>query len=142
MAYFNIFTNHTNFYFMKKGLLLIAMALFTVVATNAQSFINADGMSLETSLSSNDNAAQVTTTASEVVAVTLSVYPNPVADVMFIDGADAISKITVVNSIGAVVMQVNSPSVHQINVSTLNNGVYIVVVENGSEVYTNRFIKK
>lgn len=120
----------------------MAIALSTAVVTNAQSFINADELSLETSLSTNDNAAQVSTTASETAAVTLSVYPNPVADVMFIDGAEAISKITIVNSIGAVVSQVNSPSENSINVSTLENGVYIVVVENGNEVYTSRFIKK
>ena len=59
----------------------------------------------------------------------IKVYPNPVSDMLFIE-ADDVDEITVVNSVGQVVMEqkVSSDSMIKLNVSNLQEGIYFVKI--------------
>ena len=72
---------------------------------------------------------------------TISLYPNPVQEVLNISSSDSIAKIEVYDIQGRNVASKNNTS--DVNVATLGKGVYIVKVvqENGS-VITKQFIKE
>ena len=69
----------------------------------------------------------------------ISVYPNPAADVVYINGV-AEADVTVTSLSGAVVLAVDG--VNSVDVSGLSAGVYLMTVNTGDNVYTERIIKK
>ena len=69
----------------------------------------------------------------------ISVYPNPAADVVYINGV-AEADVTVTSLSGAVVLAVDG--VNSVDVSGLSAGVYLMTVKTGDNVYTERIIKK
>lgn len=76
----------------------------------------------------------------EAVAVDerLSVYPNPVADVLHIDTAEPVSDVAVYSMSGAEVLRIDGESVLQIDVSGLPAGMYVLKVDGK----VARFVKK
>ncbi|MFB6341575.1 T9SS type A sorting domain-containing protein [Saccharicrinis sp. FJH62] len=66
----------------------------------------------------------------------LSVYPNPVSDVLYIEGTSS-NKVKVMNILGSVVKTLDVSN-NQINVSSLDNGVYLLSVDSN----VVRFVKK
>lgn len=70
-------------------------------------------------------------------------YPNPVKDVLNINGLQTIDSASVMNMLGQQVMNV-SPGVTnaQIDMSTLSAGVYLVQVTTNSRTSTIRVVKE
>lgn len=83
-----------------------------------------------------DNFAGVGSMASDG---NIRVYPNPAADVVYIDGAEK-ADVTVVSLSGAVVLDVDN--VNSVDVSGLSAGIYLMTVKTDNNVYTTRIIKK
>jgi len=73
----------------------------------------------------------------------LTVYPNPVADVLTIANTSAITKVVVINLIGQTVFErkANDTTV-QINTQALQAGPYILQVYSADNFATVKFIKK
>lgn len=73
----------------------------------------------------------------------LTVYPNPVADVLTIANTSAITKVVVINLIGQTVFErkANDTTV-QINTQALQAGPYILQVYSANNFATVKFIKK
>ncbi len=69
----------------------------------------------------------------------VKVYPNPAADVVFVDGVvDA--DLTVTSVSGAIVKSVKNAQ--SVNVADLSRGVYLLTVKTGNDTFTTRIIKK
>ena len=69
----------------------------------------------------------------------VTVYPNPVASTLFVNGADADSQISIYNTAGNLVANVVGS---QANVEGLAPGVYVVRVATANGIATTRIIKK
>lgn len=69
----------------------------------------------------------------------VTVYPNPVASTLFVNGADADSQISIYNAAGSLVANVVGS---QANVDSLAPGVYVVRVATANGIATTRIIKK
>lgn len=69
----------------------------------------------------------------------VSVYPNPVADVLNVAGVEA-ADLTVYSASGAVVAKAENTA--SIEVDNLAPGAYIIVITTDSDVLTRRFIKR
>lgn len=82
-------------------------------------------------------AGNLTFTVDDKAAI--SVYPNPVADVLNIAGVEA-ADLTVYSASGSVVAKAEQAS--SIEVDTLAPGAYIIVIATDSDVQTRRFIKR
>lgn len=70
----------------------------------------------------------------------ITVYPNPVADIAYLNGMDENADITVTSASGAVVLR--QDNVSQIDLSGLSAGFYILTVKSADKVETIRIIKK
>lgn len=73
----------------------------------------------------------------------ISVYPNPVSDVLNISSIKEINKVLVYNSVGQIVKTSDKLQSSKINVSDLSTGVYFInaILKDG-ETQTFRIIKK
>jgi hypothetical protein len=68
----------------------------------------------------------------------VSVYPNPANNVVTVENAEN-AQITIVNMVGQVVAsQVANSNRESINISDLSNGTYVIRIENGNEVSTQK----
>ena len=74
--------------------------------------------------------------------ISFGIYPNPVDDYLYISTNEAVKEIHIYNMLGMTVYQTAKYNGNSINVSELNNGMYLmkVITENGESV--KRFIKK
>ncbi|MCK5788822.1 MAG: T9SS type A sorting domain-containing protein, partial [Chlamydiia bacterium] len=104
------------------------------------------GASFEYSVD-NLSIKEYAATAVENIAVdnNLSVYPNPVEEIMNVRSATDIHSISVTNIVGQEMLNANISSnrTAEINTSDLNSGVYVVrVVDTNGEISTKKIIKK
>lgn len=76
-------------------------------------------------------------------AKTIAIYPNPVSDKIIIEANESISYVEIYNLIGIMVFsqEYNSDNV-EIEVSSLQSGVYFIRMTTGNNTETRRFIKK
>lgn len=75
----------------------------------------------------------------------ISLYPNPVVNMMNIESADAVKEVAIINTLGQVVLSTrNNGTRSTINLSSLSNGSYIVrmALENGVVVTKKIAINK
>ena len=80
----------------------------------------------------------------EFLQLQVTLYPNPVSDVLYIHSADIINKVSVYDIHGKIV-KYNKENSHkiEIDVNHLPSGVYFVKTENlYNKISTKRFIKK
>ncbi|NJO02238.1 MAG: T9SS type A sorting domain-containing protein [Bacteroidia bacterium] len=98
---------------------------YTIVSKSAQ--LNSVGLGETLETLQEDKASCHCVTA----------YPNPVQDVLNLEGVEASTKISIVNQEGEEVMQVSGKSI--IDVAALPEGLYLVMIE-GKKPF--RFIKK
>lgn len=77
---------------------------------------------------------------SERINGKITVYPNPVADIAYLDGIEENADITVTSASGAVVLK--QDNVNQIDLSGLSAGFYILTVKCADKVETIRVIKR
>ncbi|MBF4983199.1 T9SS type A sorting domain-containing protein, partial [Nonlabens mediterrranea] len=84
-----------------------------------------------------------TASATSVEELGFTFYPNPVKDVLNINGIQDIDSATVMNMLGQQVMTV-TPGVTnaQIDMSTLSAGVYLVQVATDGRTSTIRVVKE
>lgn len=74
---------------------------------------------------------------------TLSVYPNPASEWLYIKGLPAHCQVSLSDATGRTVVQFNhaASAPAQLNVSKLASGVYIIRAQNGNTCATARFIR-
>jgi len=78
----------------------------------------------------------------ELNANSISIYPNPVKNQLFIElDNQKVTEITIIDYSGRIVKTINS-NVNTVNVSDLQQGIYILKVATENGVLTNRFIKQ
>jgi Leucine-rich repeat (LRR) protein len=78
----------------------------------------------------------------EVTLTEIKLYPNPVQNKLFIDfGQNKVIQIEVLNVSGQVVQSIMNNNVKSIDVSSLNQGIFILKVQTENGISTNRFIK-
>ncbi len=71
--------------------------------------------------------------SNEIIEFTnLEVYPNPSNNYINLDSSESIDKVTVLNNLGQVLITIKKPK-EKINLSSLQEGIYIVVLENHSK---------
>ncbi len=82
---------------------------------------------------------------SDYKPLTLSIYPNPVTDKLYLTNTDGnIHSISIYNTSGQLVLQtaVTSSPILEINVSSLSNGFYIgTATMNNNQMTTFKFVK-
>jgi len=71
----------------------------------------------------------------------ITLYPNPVQDILHIQTDEIVNTVSIYNLQGKVVAQTTS-NVHEINLSHLSAGIYMVRIMIGESVSTVRIIKK
>ena len=74
---------------------------------------------------------------------TMSIYPNPANDKLFIESNGNISNVEIYNLTGAAVLkqECNSDKV-EMNVKALQSGVYFIKITTGNSTETRRFIRE
>ncbi|MFT6137796.1 MAG: Leucine-rich repeat (LRR) protein [Salibacteraceae bacterium] len=73
----------------------------------------------------------------------VKLYPNPVQNELFVESKDEqITEMTILDYSGRVVKVITNTNANSIDVSELNQGVYLLKVSTGNGVSTKRFIKQ
>ena len=74
----------------------------------------------------------------------ISIYPNPVADVMEVTSVNTINEINVYDAKGSriVTRKVQNTNTQQINLKAFPPGVYLVKVKTNGEIFSQKIIKK
>ena len=67
-------------------------------------------------------------------------YPNPVNNILYINGGDTEFIYTMYNGMGQVVANGKAQSTEQIHVESLTKGIYFIRLTNGEQVHTEKVI--
>jgi len=76
---------------------------------------------------------------------TFGIYPNPAKDsfqLSLTNGDLSNSKVDIYDMMGKLILTQTSTENQQVNIQSLNSGMYIVLVESGSKTYTKKLIVK
>ena len=92
--------------------------------------------------SSNSVSFSTLGTPNRIVDNTISIYPNPAQDVLYISGSgqEQIEQLSIYDLNGRLVLE--SELTTQINVSRLSRGIYILELKSNNTKLTKRFIKQ
>jgi len=71
----------------------------------------------------------------------VSVYPNPTSDYIFFNVNSVNNDVTIINNVGQIIMQQNNVR-NSVNVSDLQAGAYMVIIENENGRTVKKFLKK
>ncbi len=74
--------------------------------------------------------------------INVSMYPNPVSDVLTIETGVEATAVEVLDLAGKVLLSETTNSIHQLNVATLPTGLYLVKVQSAVGVSTHKFVKQ
>ena len=77
----------------------------------------------------------------EELSSSFNIYPNPVNDMLFIEAEIEIEEVVVYDTFGRQQTTVNGQQTSSIDVSRLNNGVYLIRIKTNDGVVTKRFVK-
>lgn len=77
----------------------------------------------------------------ELLAQGISLYPNPVSDILTIDSEIPLTKVEIYSVLGRKVKEVDS-DFKSIPTSNLSNGVYVVRIFSENGLVTKKLIKK
>ena len=69
----------------------------------------------------------------------ISIYPNPTSDIVYIDGNYTQLKVIIYNVLGKEIL--NKSITNSIDISHLDNGVYILQLSDGVKLSTRKIIK-
>ncbi|TNF29978.1 MAG: T9SS type A sorting domain-containing protein [Bacteroidetes bacterium] len=84
----------------------------------------------------------VTTSIAQIDQASFSLYPNPVADLLMLEGVENGSTISIADARGAVVYQTTVlTDKTNVDVSSYEPGVYMISVQNGNSLTSGRFVK-
>ncbi len=75
---------------------------------------------------------------SEIDSTSFSMYPNPATDILHINMSETIATIAVFDITGKQVLKVTDITNNQIDISKLNNGIYLVKVEDNNSNYSTQ----
>jgi hypothetical protein len=80
----------------------------------------------------------------EAELIGVSLYPNPTSDVLHIDkGSNQSLKITIRNSVGAIVYQsISKKQITSINMSKMSTGIYVVALKNELGIKVEKVVKR
>jgi len=77
----------------------------------------------------------------DILAISITLYPNPVSNILIIDSKIPLKKIEIFSLLGQKVKELNS-NFNSIPTNDLSNGIYIVILESENRFITKKFIKK
>lgn len=83
----------------------------------------------------------ITTGLNETQNYDIKTYPNPVNDILYLQGLKENTKVSITDIQGKKVL-VNNPVNNQIDVSRLRKGIYLIEFETNHILTTKKFIKK
>ncbi len=86
------------------------------------------------------NISYETLAVKDITLNSWSIYPNPVKDVINVQGLDNVKSLVIFDAVGKKVGQYNNVS-NQINVSNLNKGVYVLQINTDKGKISKKFIK-
>jgi hypothetical protein len=93
----------------------------------------------------NDTRKQVTiglaTGIVEINDKTISVFPNPANDILYINGLSQNTKVTIFDIFGKMVFSKQITN-NQIDLNGFQSGVYSIKMENSKGIVTRKFVKK
>jgi Secretion system C-terminal sorting domain len=69
-----------------------------------------------------------------------TLFPNPTADILFINSENEIEKIELINTMGQLMLSINNPP-KSINISDLPKGLFIAKLSIGKVVFNQKIIK-
>jgi len=69
----------------------------------------------------------------------ISIYPNPTSDIVYVEGNYTQLKVVIYNVLGKEIL--NKSITNRIDISHLDNGVYILQLSDGAKVTTQRIVK-
>lgn len=73
----------------------------------------------------------------------LSIYPNPVSDILNIDYSEEINSIKIINTLGQTVLVKSILAKNpQIDISSLNSGIYFAEIKSFGQTKISKFVKK
>jgi len=76
-------------------------------------------------------------------SISLNIYPNPAENILFVQTSEANCKMTIYNSLGAVVMNKNiSDDTEEQDIINLKPGVYTICISKDDKFISRKFIKK
>ncbi len=78
---------------------------------------------------------------SEMTSPTLTLYPNPVKDVLYVNSASSVKDVTIFSAAGSIVLQRELVG-NRVNVSLLSKGSYIVKLTTENGVVIRKMIKE
>uniref|UniRef100_UPI00404931F5 Ig-like domain-containing protein n=1 Tax=Flavobacterium sp. TaxID=239 RepID=UPI00404931F5 len=74
---------------------------------------------------------------------TLQIYPNPVAQTLFVSGMENPASLQIINMLGQIILSENNPNDNFINVSSLEKGTYLLQIKEANNlVKIIRFVKE
>lgn len=89
----------------------------------------------------DDVSISAGTGINEITNNSVSVYPNPVNNVLNINTPSAIGKVKIINAVGQIVFENNiDASTYSINTSNFETGVYVLQIENETGVSMKKII--
>jgi hypothetical protein len=91
----------------------------------------------EASYNYEENTLSITTNENNRFVL----FPNPANDILNIRGIEGATKVKVVDLIGKLVVEKTINNNNQLNVSSLNNGVYLITIETDNLKETHKFTK-
>jgi C1A family cysteine protease len=75
-------------------------------------------------------------------SISVSIYPNPVSDVLVISGIENIEEVSVYDLSGKVLIKGKGMSLRKLNVSSLQKGIYLLQVKSEKGISVQRFMKE
>jgi len=125
---------------LDPGLYAVNNPNLTCIQIDAGYTPNSSDWAVDATVSFSTNCGTVG--IDELSNESLSIYPNPVQHKLFIELANQeVTEINVIDYSGRIVKTINE-NVNSINVSDLQQGIYILKVATENGVLTNRFIKQ
>jgi len=70
------------------------------------------------------------------------VYPNPASDKLFFDRRPSFTSAHIIDNNGVEVKGISKPGDNFIEISTLSTGIYLLILNEGGQLRTEKFIKK
>ncbi len=87
---------------------------------------------------------RITSLADDQLVKDINIYPNPLQNELFLSGGDVIQSVTLLTLEGKRIMDLREVDAKQfrLDMSTLDNGVYILRIETETNSYTQKIIKE
>ena len=87
----------------------------------------------------NEAECEALSVADNPFELGISVYPNPTANYLFITGNKTPISVSIYNLLGKKL--ISAKNINKVDVKELSNGVYIIIISNGTNQTSRRFIK-